>query len=119
MAALLSLGQFQLGALLEGFVGGVVGLPVSHLTVTDLVLAPGAAIGAGTQEVALRADLVATPADSYSAAVVRFKGRLPGLGFIQAGCMATPAYSHSAAVLCSLISGTDVERFLRFLCLIV
>lgn len=73
MAALLSLGQFELGALLEKFVGGVIGLPVSHLAVTDLVLAPGATIGAGTQEVALRADLVAKPADSYSAAVVRFR----------------------------------------------
>ena len=68
---MLSLGQFELGGLLERFVGGVVGLPVSHLTVTDLVLAPGGAIGAGTQEVALRAELMATPADSYSPAVVR------------------------------------------------
>lgn len=38
MSALLSLGQFQLARLLEQFVGGVVGLDVSHLSVTDLVL---------------------------------------------------------------------------------
>lgn len=38
VSALLSLGQFQLAPLLEQFVGGVVGLNVSHLSVTDLVL---------------------------------------------------------------------------------
>ena len=111
VGALLSLGQFQLGALLEGFLGGVVGLPVSHLTVTDLVLAPGASIGAGTQEVALRADLVATPADSYSAAVVRFLVRSLGARAESLGFMATPADSYSAAVVCLSSPGTIATRF--------
>ncbi|KAK9836307.1 hypothetical protein WJX81_004003 [Elliptochloris bilobata] len=69
VSALLSLGQFQLASLLERFVGGVVGLNVSHLSVTDLVLAPGATISAATTDVAMRAELMATPSDSFSAAV--------------------------------------------------
>ena len=57
--------------MLEAFVGGVVGLNVSHLAVADLALAPGAAISESAAEVALRAELLAAPSDSYNAPVVR------------------------------------------------
>jgi hypothetical protein len=70
-AALLSLGQLTLARMLEAFVGGVVGLNVSHLAVTDLALAPGASISESAAGVALRAELLAAPSDSYNTPVVR------------------------------------------------
>ncbi len=65
------MGQLTLARMLEAFVGGVVGLNVSHLAVADLALAPGAAISESAAEVALRAELLAAPSDSYNAPVVR------------------------------------------------
>ena len=71
VAALLSLGQIALARMLEAFVGGVVGLNVSHLAVTDLVLAPGTTISESQAAVSMRAELLATPSDSFGALVVR------------------------------------------------
>jgi PKD repeat protein len=71
VASYITLGRYAVSSAVEAFIGGALSVNTSHIEVTDLVLEPGARIGPDSASVNLRADLTATPSDSFSAAVVR------------------------------------------------
>ena len=66
-AAYLTLGPLALATTVQSFMGAILGINASAMTVTDLALAPGAAIGPSSASANVRAEVVAAPADSFSA----------------------------------------------------
>lgn len=70
VSSYLTLGSYAFATSVETFLSAQLAINSSHIAVNELVLAPGASIGPGTQTVNLRVDFSATPADSFSAAAV-------------------------------------------------
>lgn len=70
-ASYMSLGTYAFATTMETFLSATLALNASHIAITDLVVEPGTTISQGSQSVKLRADLTVTPADSFSAPMVR------------------------------------------------
>lgn len=67
----MSLGTYAIAASLQSFISSTLGINASHITITDLVIAPGASLGSNSQSVNLRMDFTVSPPDSFSAAQAR------------------------------------------------
>jgi hypothetical protein len=100
-AAYLTLGPLALASTVQGFVGAILGLNASALTVIDLALAPGAAIGPSSATVNVRAEVIAAPADSFSAQQVGMHG-MQCILLIPAACCGVIGQSrpHASLIAC-------------------